>query len=101
MKVRANTVSYELANHAKAVGFNVFLHGSADISNGVAHARLIDAAIKRCFSHREQFLQLRRDIFAYRNGVSGIAVITIWSSRFSEGMPCTISSFTEVQSTQG
>jgi len=33
-----NAVSYELADHAEAVGFDNVLHGGADVSDRIANA---------------------------------------------------------------
>src|SRR3954469_11390719 len=74
-----DTVSYELADHAEAVGFNHVLHGGADISDGVADAHLLDSALQRSFCDFQQLLELgwQRFLAADCHRDRGVSVISI------------------------
>src|SRR5437868_9533317 len=79
VQLGSDAVPYELADHAEPVGFDYILHGSADVSDGVADAHLLDSALQRSFRHFKQLLVLGRDGFittdCYRDG--GVSVISI------------------------
>ena len=77
VQTRANSVSNELANHAEAVSFDVFLHRGADITNRVTDACLINPAVERGFGHGEQLAQLRSNILSHGHGNGSVAIIAV------------------------
>ena len=54
MEPGANAVTNELANDAKSIGFDVLLHGRANVSNCVSNSRLLDPFVKGSFGDFEQ-----------------------------------------------
>src|SRR5438094_9813890 len=77
VQTRANSVSNELANHAEAVSFDVFLHRGADITNLVTDACLINPAVERVFGHRVQLARLRSNILSLGHANCTYAILDV------------------------
>ena len=54
-------VTHHVAHDAKAIGFDVLLDGSGDVSDTIAGDRLRDAHIQGLTRHAEQLVRGRRD----------------------------------------
>src|SRR6185437_6747208 len=77
VKPRADAMSDKFSYYAEAVGFDVLLHGGADISYCVSYPSLLNALVERRFSHFEQLLQFRRELAIYRDGYRRVSVVAV------------------------
>src|SRR5258708_1849469 len=61
VQLSSYAVSYKLAHHTKAVGFDIFLHRSTDVTDAVADLHLLDRLVQRLLGNFQQFLPLGRN----------------------------------------
>src|SRR5439155_18605207 len=80
-----NTVSHKLTHYAETIGLNKFLHRRADVSDGIANSRCLNAAIERLLRYIEQLAQLRREQSIDRNGNRRVTVIAIEDNAAIDG----------------
>src|SRR5689334_3787285 len=66
VQLGSNTVSHKLTHYAETICFNEFLHRRADIADGIANSRCLNAAIESLLRYFEQLAQLRRERSIHR-----------------------------------
>src|SRR5260370_11065981 len=74
---RSDAMPNKLPHYAEAVGFDMLLDGGAHITHGIAHSRLLDAAIERSLGDFQQFSQLRLYRFTHWHRDRGIPIVAV------------------------
>src|SRR6267142_5548069 len=77
--VQAGTdaMAHKFAHYAEASSLDVLLHRRAHISDAIANARLLDAAIKRVTRHAEQLAHPGVEFLAHADGKCRIGVVAV------------------------